>query len=520
MAGRGRYRCLLLGAIVVSAVAPAPVSARADAPEPSIAFINPVDAGPATVLSDKRTVNSSTYPLLAWTEGTTGTGFYVAFVFESATYRHSVSPMRPTDTLWQELWQVPDDMPDGPYTLSARLYGYGGDLLDEDRIEVTVTGANNGGAEAANTVFMNAPVPAGNGFYDPPGFRMGTRTTYYASHGTQQVRAFYSKTPRGEDPRWIECGDGAVAPEDDNPYATVRCTLVDGDRPSDVTLIGGIANDTPPGADPDPLRDGSSDSMIADPYVSRAGWIRLTWLSNRSQPGDCYPIYVDARDQRGAGLWHAPVDLHLRGGTGEVSFGATPATDLVQAPRSGAHRVSEQVHACMGDPADQTQARHDGSDVTHTEFVGGAGVKSSLGASETAVFTTAGETTKLAAWVDVDADDYPDEGEPADVIIWRQDTTIALTASRRVARRGETIKFRGSLDGLGSYCNDYRAVELQARRSREQPWAKVADTSTDMFGHFLVRYRVRRSTYFRAVSDYGTDFCEDAASSSVRVRVR
>lgn len=499
-------------------------AARAGAVEPSIAIINPVDDGPVVVVSDKPTANSTTYSLVAWTADAPEGDFFVEFVFEGSGYTLTLLPERRVGGTWsQPWWRVPEEMMDGPYLLTARLRRTTGELVAEDRVNVTVRGSYNGGADPGSAVTGGAHVPPGNGFYDPPGFRMGTYEYYFASAGTQQVRMVYSKTLRGGNPRWIRCGHAPTEPED--PYAgyrnaSVRCALAAGDEPSQVTLLGGIANDTPPGAEPDPLRDGASTVTSPDPYIMRPTALWAEWADSDGQPGGCYVIHVDARDQRRAGLWHAPIDLHLSGSSGEVSFGTVPWTDRLRAPDGGGHLSSQPARECLQDHRLSSQARHSDGSSVHSEIVGGAGAMDGLGNATAGVYTSAGPSTRFTTWIDIDEDDVRDANEPSDVIVWHHDRTISLRSSRSVVPSGATVKLSGSLDGWVGTCNEGRLIVLHARRSRTHAWRQIAEVRTDMWGNYVVPRRIWRSTYLRVDGPYEGDFCEPAASRVIRVVVR
>src|SRR5207247_4733361 len=110
---------------------------------------------------------------------------------------------------WEAFYSIPSGLPDGTYTLTARLYN-GQTEVANTQETITVNHADIPPPPPAETVEMTYPSNGGTvGFFIPRGKAPNTVLDVTTSDGAQQVRALYTTSTPGTDPKWTECGSGA-----------------------------------------------------------------------------------------------------------------------------------------------------------------------------------------------------------------------------------------------------------------------------------------------------------------------
>lgn len=492
---------------LVAAAAPAH-DAPPPPPPPSIELVTPIDAGPVQVVSDEPVFNSDGFLFLAWSAPGSGR-FSVEFELAAPGFEETLTTVEAVSTVWGARWDIPESAPEGRYVVTARLLDDGQAVVATDQADVVVVRGDDQG-QASSALHLNRNVPSGHGFYDPPGRPPGTQLTFYGSEGAEQVRGFYSTTRRPQEPVWKACGHVAFGELYKTPYAPLRCSLQPGDSPEDVTLVGGIANETPAGEPPDPALDGSGMAVMAYPYVVRAPRLWLSYSdSHEGHDAPCNFLVIRTRDRRENPVWSVPVDLHLSGPR-QVSFGDTPDTARLRSPRDG-HGPAEDVSGCAGDVT-SSQAFHGARRYpVHAELAGGTSRF-----EETVVGMVRADRAFVRAWIDADADDRFDSGETTDVLMFPSDPTISMRVIPRSPRRGSEVRLSGSLDGAGT-CGEWRGLVLQARWGPETRWKPVEESFTGQFGDYVVPREIHKPVSLRLVTGELNDLCGRARSRAVRI---
>jgi hypothetical protein len=431
---RASVRVVVLLALVASVMSSAGVPASAQVAA-NIEFLNPssFSAAPDTgiVISDQvpeyPEAGDETYRLSAWVSGVPQTP---AVEFELLT-RAGVSLEVIDDVervgadTFEADWDIPDTLPDGPYTMRATVASgiLGVDNVDQpimiqrlaDRAEITYPD-NRGGA---GTFGMFTPLPSAagtDGALDPPepiGNIDNRYTGAAPAGGTARVRAFYSVSIPGTVPEWIQCGTeeaaGATIPTDDADNG-VRCTLTSSSHITSVTAVALVANDTKEGYQ-DALNQAGDATRVRESYSQvPTSLVVVEGATGTVDGGSCHRVTVELKDQLSREIAGANVDVHAWGPTDKLKFGTgtfdSPASD---APGEGSHATENGAH-CFRPENDQNngpQAEHQiigGPDMKHientttgTSDAGSWGFQLYLPADES---TTERHTSYWEVWLD------------------------------------------------------------------------------------------------------------------------
>ena len=537
--------CLLAGLFAAGS------SARADENEraATIEFLNP-STGSSLKISDKQ-AKDQTFALSAWVSGPA-----VELVeFELS----SVNPIARATTIgagtlvapdtYELQWSVPQTLADGRYTLSAIAYGRSGESYAEiDRDEETVTLLS-----AAETIDITAPSRDGSlGMYVPDGRPAGGAIDTVQSLATGFVRVFYTTARPGTEPVWKPCGFEPTKKAADG----AACVLGATDRPSAVTAISTVANSTPymdaQGKDtgreqPDPAADQTADAARISTYKQIPTAVTLnppTERLNANSRGE-YPcsgvIKAVVTDQNGKGILGANVDVHAGGPTNGVYFEVVGLVSKNQAPDKN-HGGTENGYNCTGTPTDSTEKEGvhrvpGGLSIKHVESEAKGGTDSA-GVFSFRVFSEAGGTSSITAWMDVTDDDRFCVGEPAGLAMlgWGQDAaageleeaetgctdkvsrSIALESSATKITRGQKVQLVGAITSEEPGCVAGQRVRLQSRKPQKGTrFRTIATRRTTEVGVYRFSVAVRRSTVYRAVTP-ANEMCAKARSLPVRVR--
>jgi hypothetical protein len=327
----------------------------------------------------------------------------------------------------------PNDFSDGQYTLRVGIFtSDGSEEVASDTQIVTLNNKEVPPPAAAENVEITFPENADQlGFFNPKDRRTNTLVSALASSMAEQIRVLYTKSAVGTEPTWIPCGSG---PTDAAGFATVRCTLAEGDAGSAVTGIAAAANLTPFPAPPDPSQDEGTDAHRVVPYVAQPASVVITPESDRAEVGRCKLLTVNVFDQFSRPLAAANVDVHANGPDDQLTFGRDPSTPVTN--RTSAFKAPDQGHVsdkrtvdCSDNTQDeeQRQGLHRSigtADRVHIESAATAsGGTSDAGTFVFALLSRTVGGTQISAWADVNDDDAQnlDEASGGAVLGWGQD---------------------------------------------------------------------------------------------------
>ena len=395
---RTQIRILVTLVLVASAMVPIGNNASAQSTG-NIEFLNPSSfaAGPETgiVVSDKVPENpdagDETYRISAWVSGAVQEP---AVEFELLT-RQGISleviddvEQVGTDT-YEADWDIPDTLPDGPYTLRATLASgvLGIDNVDQpimiqrlaERAEITYPDNRSGSGGYGMFVPLGTSANA-DGAAEAPKALGNTDIRYTSAapgSGTAKVRAFYTVTDPGAEPQWLACGTesagGAAIPSSaaDNG---VRCTLGSVEHLPLVTAVAVVSNTTKQGYEA-ALNQAGDATRVVDAYAQIPSTLDvITGATGTVDGGGCHLVEVEVADQFGREVTGANVDVHAWGPTDRLKFGTGTFDDWASvAPDRGSHASEEGIH-CFAPEDDQSpvgpQGEHQvigGPDVKHIE---------------------------------------------------------------------------------------------------------------------------------------------------------
>lgn len=398
-------------------------------------------------VSDKNDGSDATYHLTAWTQGATLTSI-VEFEIRDvdggsiATY----TATRVGENAWEYNWDIPDSIPDGQYEVVALHYSSSADPAPaEDRrnIKVNRAGPNDEDADAAaETVEITYPEHGGplglkftprddKGTADPADDTPASASfvmTGTASDGTTYVKGFYSVSPVGTNPEYIECANsykpvGSSGSSSTRTF-TYRCltgALDAGVTAEDVTAVALVANDSPrniggPQPPVDSERDDSTDGHQTNSYEQHPTAIEVEPSRTDKAPvASC--VYFTARvlDENGRPIGGQNVDVHASGPTDQLKFDTDDRSSSPVSPNKppdqGGHQKETAYHCAFDEPYGG-QGDHNRAgipDVKHIESTS-AGDTDDNGVFTFGLFSDAEGTTQISAWADTVDDDVYDQG--------------------------------------------------------------------------------------------------------------
>lgn len=320
-------------------------------------------------------------------------------------------------------WAV--DVPDGDYTLRARILGT--TIVEDRTVRVNNRTATAPPDEPANqqaeAAELTRPV-AGTG---APFTDRITPMEGKASTGAEGVYFYYSKVPAKDTPTstaWTQCGFTAL----DGTGSAVqnfqgKCTLTGADQPSQVTALAALTFDclepggnAAPSTQTNPRCPGAFDSGDAHRVFGfeAAPLVSIEPAETATEVGSCQKLVMSVIDQTGQAVGNTNVDVHATGPGEEVDF-CDPADGSAHdrsAPNDGGHEVTA---------GQEDQGGHEdaaGADQVHSE-----GTTTSAGRFVFGIASDQIGDTQLQAWVDRNENDAFDADEPSDtsVVHWEED---------------------------------------------------------------------------------------------------
>lgn len=370
-----------------------------------------------------------------------------------------------TSDTWEMYWDVPESFNKGNATMFVRLYTQTASGIEEvANHSVLVDMQHKGTAPPTppdtqpqdETVEITWPTDAGQlGFYKAASGPWRTVIDGYASARTETVLAYYSVTPPGEEPEYVQCGEAplygtaeydAAGDSLEDPQTgsdanaanhvpipfQAPCNLVAADDARDVTAVALVTLETD-----EPLRQearGSGDELTQDsadahrvnPYIQDPATFQVEVDPNTSSgytavrrrtlaANACLAFLVTVTDHLDRPVQGANVDVHLTGPGDQVQFAddttAADASGSFKAPDKGAHS-EEGGKSCDGNGLRGLQGDHNlpgAADTKHRESAGGSGISGGGVASGVPplagqwrfhLYSTVAGITEITAWVD------------------------------------------------------------------------------------------------------------------------
>lgn len=555
---------------------------------PAIQFLNPSDH--STVVSTKDDGSNTTYHLVAAARAVPSNPLVEFKYQEGDANEVSIgigTRVGLTDTF--EFNWSPGTLADGEYTLKAILYN-GAVELSRDEIDVTVNNEDTTipppPDPQAETVEIVSPANgAGAGFYDPPGADLphtivdvtSSDDTGFpsTSTGTETVTVFYSKTPIGTEPEWVECGSGGGEAAEDPP-TSIRCTLEEGDTPLQVTGVAAVADAVAP------VVGGSGDAHRVFSYVQTPTTVTAAPLNQNKPAGTCSDaIVATVLDQNNKKIAGINTDVHAKGPNDGTLFDTVNNSE--NQPPDKAHSSPEAGWDCDAGEEAGEQGQHEyppgNPDTKHVESIDGT--SDEAGQFTFQLYATAAGATDYAVFADADDDDQwcaaeksvegtvtwsataspspsgssspssspssSSSGSPSaqptsttnpgptelgpDIAACPTPTTsptstsgpgnrsISLVASKSRVVNGGSVRLSGQVQSETASCEDNEVVEIQRRIHGTQEFKPFKTTASDESGNYSVTTKPSRGADYQAIAP-AQGSCDEATSSTATVRVR
>ncbi|MDQ3956724.1 MAG: hypothetical protein M3273_00210 [Actinomycetota bacterium] len=583
---------LVVGILAGLAVASPPSFGDA-ADEPKIAFLNPssfsfagergyiVSNSATDVGPDCCAASDGAFRFSAWVHNApAGSTVFFSVVQGALDFEITGSSQTPADT-WDAEWEMPPEVLNGPATVYAYLV-YNGEAVAQAQRDVTIMRVEpsidlayptSGGSFGTFAALATALPDKGAAERKKP---MGTVDALYTgTPDMSYVRAFYTTSAPGTDPRWQVCATEAVGSNNNNADNGLRCTMSSAEHALSVTAVAAVANDSP--NDYDERFNESGDAVRVVPYVQQPTELALSDAAeqrvDKNVEADRFyctsSIGATLTDQLGRPIPAANVDVKAAGPTDGLKFHTSIVFASPVAPDRGNH-VEEAGFDCTGsNPANgvpspnaspSTQGEHPlfGSpDVKHVESA--AGGTSDRGSVSFRLYSNSAGVTHYTAWVD-EADDgcltnddrfIAGEVAAAGSIGWNHspdvpavrtpDTPVAcspdgatptptpsptepepaarsvrLRASDRNVAAGSRVRLAGRLASADETCVADQALKLKARRPGGRFHA-IASGRTGTDGRYRFAVAAKKTRSYRVVTP-ATEGCAGARSRTVRVR--
>ena len=375
---------------------------------PQINFLNPssfaVGAADSVMLSDRVPSRPRTgpdgYRISAWIANAPTNAGVEFELLSNGVALETLDAVTPVgDDTFDYGWDVPDTLPDGPYTLRATLFS-NNEAIDNDEVDITIARLGDRATVDYPTVSGDPTDWPGDGSFgtfrplavELPDKGLAKRGkpvgNVDASHtvgtelngGTTRVRSFYTISKPGTEPAWIACGTEKT-PGHPVPSSAandgVRCTLQDPRHQTRVTAVAVLPNSSP--HEWEDTANGAGDAVrVFNSYRQVPTDFGVTEGNNEvitENPGGAYPcttIVADLKDQMGREIAGANIDLHSTGPSDKfrIDTGLAPHSGILPADRN--HELTEPGYDCFSD-SDQSlgdQSEHQilgGSDIKHAE---------------------------------------------------------------------------------------------------------------------------------------------------------
>lgn len=353
---------------------------------------------PGTIIvSDKPTQNPDTgpetYRLSAWVSGIPQNP---AVEFELLT-RQGVSLFIIDDVVrvgtdtFEADWDIPDTLPDGPYTLRATLAEgiIGIDNVDQDIViqrlaeRAEITYPDNRSSNGQYGMFVPLALTTGGDSAatspNPVGNIENRTTTDAPGSGPGQIRAFYTTSQPGTRPDWKVCGTetgpGSYPFVDSSDG--LRCTLENVQHLHLVTGVALVANNTKIGQPYDPsANQGGDATRTLEPYSQIPTTVEVVegQSGEAEAGGSCFLVTASLTDQFSREVLGANMDAHAWGPNDRLKFGTGILGEWSrEAPDRGGHAHEAGMDCWTGEednPEVGDEGEHQvigGPDVKHIE---------------------------------------------------------------------------------------------------------------------------------------------------------
>lgn len=337
---------------------------------PAIQLLNPSDYSAKPVISDKdNNPNASSpddtkYHFNAWTRNAPSNATVEFFIVQGQNTISLGPATNRGNGIYDVFSEIPDSLNDADATVRVILFS-GGELARDEQLvsinqktddpdeEAVLNQGERRQDRAAETVEIRYPQNGGGvGFFGRPGPRPAANIEVSHSRtgtagsgimqagGPERIRVFYTTSFRGTDPEWKECGTETQS----DSSGGVRCMLVEGDIPENVTGIAAVTRDeeTPPdrpGNVNAAEADNAGDAHAASGYTQVPTSVNVG--SVNSPTGQCTPLIpVLVNDQIGRKIVGAPVDVHAQGPGDNLAFN-TESTEQSQTNASNPDRTDQ-----------------------------------------------------------------------------------------------------------------------------------------------------------------------------------
>lgn len=375
---------------------------------PAVRILNP--SAHSTEVSDKE----QPYHFTAWAENPPSDA-QVDFEIQLSTGTRIAlgTATRVPGNTFELRRDIPADVPDGSHTLRARLFSGGAEVASHERaINVNRSPDANPAdtpQDAAATVEMTYPTNGG-----AIGFHRGSAVlSVNLSADAASVTVFYTTSPVGQEPVWVECGDETTSPNEVGDG--VRCTLEADAAAASVTAVAAVANRAILLV-PDP--DSGDAHRVAQVYEQVPTGVTVAPTSHviDTVPACSQILVARVIDQQGRQIAGANVDVHATGPTNNLRFDKFTGTDGVdanQAPDQH-HTQTGTAYNCSTNAFTGTQGVHGraspDTDIMHVE-------SAAAGTDDAGQFTFRLRSadqggTQITAWADDDNNDVLCEGDP------------------------------------------------------------------------------------------------------------
>lgn len=555
--------------------------------EPSIALLNPSSFAAAgergIIVSDTRPdagpgccdLADDFYRLSAWVSGQPE-GSTVFFTVRQSALEFEIESNEETPGgSWIAEWSIPPELLDGPATISAFLI-QGESVLASTSRQVTIM-------RTQDNIDLTWPRTGERfGTYAPLATEMPAEgaaerkapvgvvdALWTNSPQITYVRAFYTTSLPGEDPKWEICGTETVGST--AAGNGVRCTVAPDDREA-ITAVAAVSNDSPD--EYDARFNGSGDAIpFAENYIATPtslGLGRAVFQKVGREPTSQKFFCSDNQevrltDQIGRAVPGANVDVHAAGPSDGLAFHTFTVLTVNQPPDRGDHTL-ETAFDCTGqsaalppanaNPAQQGEHQRFGlPDRKHIETRSGG--TNDLGIFTFRLHSNAQGETRYTAWVDefddgcLANDDRFTVGELAvsGTIGWATDAgpaefplgesvipcspdggplpdpsptepsgsrTINLWTGAGRVTSGDRIGLKGRIKAEDGGCASLQHVKLKVRRPGGT-FRAADETVSGQDGRYRFRVTVRGDRDYRTIA-IPRGFCEKVRSRLVRIR--
>ena len=291
-------------------------------------------------------------------------------------------------------WDIPDTLPDGPYTMRATIAsaGIGVDSVDQniviqrlaDRAEITIPDNRGSGSDPVGQWGTYAPLAVqtdgSGGRREPIGNIDGLNTGQAPGAGASRVMAFYSIATPGSKPDWIKCGSqGAPGAAIITSAANdgVRCTLQSHNHQTSVSAVALAANNAN-GQDNPELNQAGDATRVTNAYAQVPTLLEIVEGKQgqvEESPGggfECYSVVVSLADQEGREINGANLDVHALGPNDGLRFDTGVFQTYGGIVPDRREHSTERGYDCLSrnDEEVSDQAEHQviaGPDIKHIE---------------------------------------------------------------------------------------------------------------------------------------------------------